>query len=187
VSDEEVTPSSLDGTRPPAIVRSAAIVLMVVGVLSVVLSAATVIDPSGARCHLSRSWLDDANTDKKDWNNVDTGGQKAEDLPCADAVQLAPEIPLNQKGKKFPLPSEAALQAQNGVAVALGIGQAISGFSVIRTLNRRARIVAIILSSIAGFFFPVLSLLSIGVLVFVAYAFGFSPASREVWPREVRG
>jgi hypothetical protein len=53
-------------------------------------------------------------------------------------------------------------------------------------LNRRARIVAVVLSLIAGFFFPVLSLLSVGVLVFVTYAFAFSPASREVWPREVR-
>jgi hypothetical protein len=160
---------------------------MIVGLATVFFSLPVVFDPAKYRCQLSRVRIDDVNTDKKDWNNVDTGGQKAEDLPCADAVLLAPEIPLNQKGKKFPLPSEAALQAQNGVAVALGIGQAISGFSVIRTLNRRARIVAIILSSIAGFFFPVLSLLSIGVLVFVAYAFGFSPASREVWPREVRG
>jgi hypothetical protein len=160
---------------------------MIVGLATVFFSLPVVFDPAKYRCQLSRVRIDDVNTDKKDWNNVDTGGQKAEDLPCADAVRLAAEIPLDQKGKKFPLPSESALQAQNAVAAALGIGQAISGFSVIRTLNRRARIVAIILSSIAGFFFPVLSLLSIGVLVFVAYAFGFSPASREVWPREVRG
>jgi hypothetical protein len=160
---------------------------MIVGLATVFFSLPVVLDPAKYRCQLSRVKIDDANTDKKDWNNVDTGGQKAEDLPCADAVRLAPEIPVDQKGKKFPLPSESALQAQNGVAVALGIGQAIAGFSVIRTLSRRARIVAVVLSSIAGFFFPVLSLLSVGVLVFVTYAFAFSPASREVWPREVRG
>lgn len=160
---------------------------MIVGIATVFFSLPVVFDPAKYRCQLSRVRIDDVNTDKKDWNNVDTGGQKAEDVPCADAVRLAPEIPVNQKGKKFPLPGESALAAQNGVAVALGLGQAISGFSVIRTLNRRARIVAIVLSSIAGLFFPVLSLLSIGVLVFVTYAFGFSPASREVWPREVRG
>ena len=161
--------------------------LMIVGLATVFFSLPVVLDPAKYRCQLSRVKIDDANTDNKDWNNVDTGGQKAEDLPCADAVRLAPEIPVDQKGKKFPLPSESALQAQNGVAVALGIGQAIAGFSVIRTLSRRARIVAVVLSSIAGFFFPVLSLLSVGVLVFVTYAFAFSPASREVWPREVRG
>lgn len=160
---------------------------MIVGVATVFFSLPVVLDPAKYRCQLSRVRIDDVNTDKKDWNNVDTGGQKPEDVPCADAVRLAPEIPVDQKGKKFPLPSEAALQAQNGVAAALGIGQAVAGFSVIRTLNRRARIVAIVLSLITGFFFPVLNLLSVGVLVFVAYAFGFSPASREVWPREVRG
>jgi hypothetical protein len=160
---------------------------MIVGVASVFFSLPVVFDPAKYQCQLGRVRIDDANTDKKDWNNVDTGGQKADDLPCADAVRLAREIPVNEKGKKFPLPGETALQAQNGVAVALGLGQAISGFSVIRTLNRRARIVAVVLSLIAGFFFPVLSLLSVGVLVFVTYAFAFSPASREVWPREVRG
>jgi hypothetical protein len=160
---------------------------MIVGVATVFFSLPVVLDPARYQCQLSRVRIDDANADKKDWNNVDTGGQQAEDLPCADAVQLAPQIPLNQEGKKFPLPGESALQAQNAVAVALGIGQAIAGFSVIRTLNRRARIVAIVLSVIAGFFFPVLSLLSVGVLGFVTYAFAFSPASREIWPREIRG
>lgn len=160
---------------------------MIVGVATVFFSLPVVVDPAKYRCQLSRVKIDDANTDKKDWNNVDTGGQNAEDLPCADAVRLAPEIPVDQKGKKFPLPSESALQAQNGVAAALGLGQAIAGFSVIRSLNRRARMVAVVLSLIAGFFFPVLSLLSVGVLVFVTYAFVFSPASREVWPREIRG
>jgi hypothetical protein len=160
---------------------------MIVGVASVFFSLPVVFDPAKYQCQLSRVRIDDANTDKKDWNDVDTAGQKAGDLPCADAVRLAREIRVNEKGKKFPLPGETALQAQNGVAVALGLGQAISGFSVIRTLNRRARIVAVVLSLIAGFFFPVLSLLSVGVLVFVTYAFAFSPASRQVWPREVRG
>jgi hypothetical protein len=167
--------------------------LIIVGVATAFFSAPVVLDPAKYRCQLSRARIDDVNTDKKDWNNVDTGvdaegqPQKAGDLPCDEAVRLAPEIPVDQKGKKFPLPGESALAAQNGVAALLGIGQAASGFSVIRTLNRRARIVAIVLSLIAGFFFPVLSLLSVGVLVFVAYAFGFSPASREVWPRESRG
>ncbi len=161
---------------------------MIVGLVSVLFSAPIVLDPAKAQCTLSRTWLDDANTDKKDWNNVDTGGREVKDVPCPEAVQLAAQVPTNEKGtKRITVPSESALQIQNALAVALGIGQAVSGFSVIRTLNRRARIVAVVLSLIAGFFFPVLSLLSVGVLAFVSYAFVFSPASREVWPREVRG
>ena len=166
---------------------------MIVGAATVFFSAPVVLDPAKYRCQLSRVRIDDVNNDKKDWNNVDTGvdaeGQpvKPQDLPCDEAIRLAQEIPLDQKGKKFPLPSETALATQNGIATLIGLGQALSGFSVIRKLNRQARIAAIVLSLLAGIFFPVFSLLSVGVLVFVAYAFGFSPAAREVWPREIRG
>jgi hypothetical protein len=160
---------------------------MIVGLVTVMFSLPVMLDPAKYQCQLSRVRLDDANKDKKDWNNVETGVQKVKDLPCPDAVRLSREIPLNEKGKKVPLPSESALQTQNGIAVAMGIGQAYCGFSVIRTLNRRARIAAIALSLVAGTLFPVLDILSVGVFVFVGYAFALSPASREIWPRQVRG
>jgi hypothetical protein len=160
---------------------------MIVGAVSVMFSVPIVLGPAKAQCTLSRTWLDDANTDKKDWNNVDTGGQKAKDVPCPDAVRLAEQVPTNEKGtKKIRVPSESALQIQNLLAVGLGAGQAASGFYVIRTLSRRARMAAIILS-VAGTVIQVLGILSLGVFVFVVYAFAFSPASREIWPREVRG
>ena len=160
---------------------------MIVGLVSVLFSAPIVMDPAKARCTLSRNWLDDANTDKKEWNNIDTGGQKAKDLPCADAIRLAEQVPTNEKGtKKIKVPTESALQIQNALAVALGSGQAVAGFFVVRTLSRMARIVAIGLS-VFGTMFQVLGILSLGVFVFVVYAFTFSPASREIWPRPVRG
>jgi hypothetical protein len=160
---------------------------MIVGAVSVMFSVPIVLGPAKAQCTLSRTWLDDANTDKKDWNNVDTGGQKAKDVPCPDAVRLAEQVPTNEKGtKRIRVPSESALQIQNLLAVGLGAGQAASGFYVIRTLSRRARMAAIILS-VAGTVIQVLGILSLGVFVFVVYAFAFSPASREIWPREVRG
>jgi hypothetical protein len=160
---------------------------MIVGAVSVMFSVPIVLGPAKAQCTLGRTWLDDANTDKKDWNNVDTGGQKAKDVPCPDAVRLAEQVPTNEKGtKRIRVPSESALQIQNLLAVGLGAGQAASGFYVIRTLSRRARMAAIILS-VAGTVIQVLGILSLGVFVFVVYAFAFSPASREIWPREVRG
>jgi hypothetical protein len=160
---------------------------MIVGAVSVMFSVPIVLSPDKAQCTLGRTWLDDANTDKKDWNNVDTGGQKAKDVPCPDAVRLAEQVPTNEKGtKRIRVPSESALQIQNLLAVGLGAGQAASGFYVIRTLSRRARMAAIILS-VAGTVIQVLGILSLGVFVFVVYAFAFSPASREIWPREVRG
>ncbi|MGH9010573.1 MAG: hypothetical protein ACRDYF_12115, partial [Acidimicrobiia bacterium] len=171
----------------PTVIRGACILLMIVGLVSVLFSLPVALGPAKAQCQLSRTWLDDANTDKKDWNNVDTGGQNAKDLPCPDAIRLAEQVPLNEKGtKKVTVPSESALQIQNAVAVAMGVGQAASGFYVVRTMSRRSRIAAIGFS-VAGTVIQILGILSLGVFVFVVYAFVFSPASREIWPREVRG
>jgi hypothetical protein len=159
---------------------------MIVGLVSVMFSLPVMLGPAKARCQLSRTWLDDANTDKKDWNNVDTGGPKAEDLPCPDAIRLAEQIPLNEKGtKRVTVPGESPLQIQNAVAIVTGAGQAASGFYVIRSKSRRARNAAIAFSA-AGIILQVLGILSLGVFVFVVYAFAFSPASREIWPREPR-
>ena len=157
---------------------------MIVGLVSVLFSFPVMLGPANARCQLSRAWLDDANTDKKDWNNVDTGGAKAEDLPCPDAIRLVEQVPLNEKAtKRVKVPSESALRIQNAVAIVMGAGQAASGFFVVRSLSRRARTAAIAFSA-AGIILQVLGILSLGVFVFVVYAFAFSPASREIWPRE---
>ncbi len=156
---------------------------MITGLVSVMFSLPVALDPAKAQCTLSRTWLDNANTDKKEWNNVDTGGTAAKELPCADAVRLAPQISLNEKGtKKVKVPGETALMIQNTLAVALGAGQAAAGFFVNRSLSSRSRIVAIVLS-VAGTVLQVLGILSLGVFVFVVYAFAFSPASRQIWPR----
>ena len=157
---------------------------MVTGMASLLFSIPVVMDPSAAQCHLTRTWIDDANTDKKDWNNVDTGGQKPKAVPCADAVRLAQQIPRNEKDtKKIPVPSESALSTQNFVAAVMGAGQAIAGFYLIRSLGRWARNAAIGFSGIS-LILQVLGVLSLGAFVFVAYALVFSAASREVWPRE---
>jgi hypothetical protein len=171
----------------PTVIRGACILLMIVGLVSVLFSFPVATDPAKARCTLGRTWLDDANTDKKDWNNVDTGGVEVKDLPCPDAIRLAEQVPTNEKGTKMiKVPSDSALQIQNAIAMALGAGQAASGFYVVRSMSRRARMAAIGLS-VAGTVIQVLGILSLGVFVFVVYAFAFSPASREIWPREVRG
>lgn len=157
---------------------------MIVGFVSVMFSVPVVLNAASARCQLSRSFIDQANKDKKDWNNVDTGGQKAKDVPCSDAVRLAKQIPLNEKGtKKVTVPSESALSTQNTIAAVMGVGQAVSGFYLIRSLTRWSRNAAIAFSG-AGLVLQVLGILSLGTFVFVAYALAFSPVSRQVWPRE---
>jgi hypothetical protein len=184
VTEEEV--SSVDGTRPPPIIRAASILLVVAGIVSVVLSFPTVVDPSGARCHLSRSWLDEVNTDKKEWNDVDTGGTQAEDLACADAIRLADQIRLKETSDKTAsVPGETALRIQAALAVLMSAGQSIAGTLVMRRLSRQARNVAIAFSAV-GIILRILGIISIGVFVFVVYALAFSPASREIWPKEPR-
>jgi len=174
-------------SETPTIIRGACILLMIIGFVSVMFSLPVMLNASSARCQLSRSYIDQANRDKKEWNNVDTGGQKAKDVPCPDAIRLAKQIPLNQKGtKKVAVPSESALSTQNTIAAVMGGGQAVSGFYLIRSLSRWSRNAALGFSG-AGLILQVLGILSLGAFVFVAYALAFSPASREIWPRPQRG
>jgi len=173
-----------DTSETPTIIRGACILLMITGFVSVMFSLPVMLNAGSARCRLSRTFIDQANNDKKDWNNVDTGGQKAKDVPCDDAVRLAKEIPRNEKGtRKIPIPSESALATQNTIAAVMGGGSAVAGFYLIRSLSRWSRNAAIGFSG-AGLILQVLGILSLGTFVFVAYALAFSPASREIWPRE---
>ena len=176
----------MDGIRPPPIIRAACILLLVVGVLSVVLSFPTVIAPSSARCQLSRSWLDEVNTDDKEWNNVDTGGTAAKDLSCAEAIRLADLIPLKESSDKTAsVPGGTALRIQAAMAVLMSAGQAAAGILVMRRLSRQARNVAIAFSAV-GIILRILGIASIGVFVIVVYALAFSPASRQIWPKQPR-
>jgi hypothetical protein len=180
MTDHEISP---DVVRPPRVIRITCIVLLVVGFGAVMQSVPVVIDSAGARCRLSRTWLDDANTDQKAWNNVDTGGRKGKDLSCADAIRLADRIPLKEKGTSTAsVPGEAALRIQVAIAILMGLGQAISGSMVLRRLSRPARTAAIAFSAI-GIVLRVLGPISLGVFALVVYAFVFSPASKEIWPK----
>jgi hypothetical protein len=172
--------------RPPAIIRIACLLLVVVGFLSVMFTAPAVLDAAGGRCQLARVWLDDANTDKKPWNNVDTGGRKGKDIPCPDAIRLAGQIRLKEKGTRTAsVPGETALRIQSALTVVMGLGQAISGTMVLRRLSRPARTAAIAFSAL-GIVLRILGVLSVGLFALVVYAFLFSPAGREIWPREPR-
>jgi hypothetical protein len=183
MTDHEV-PASLG--RPPTIIRVTCLLLVVVGFLSVMFTVPAVLDAAGSRCNLARVWLDDANTDKKAWNNVDTGGRKAKDLPCAEAIRLAGQIRLKEKGTgTASVPSETALRIQSALAVVLGLGQAISATMVLRRLSRPARTAAIAFSAF-GIVLRILGVMSVGLFALVVYAFAFSPAARELWPREPR-
>ena len=187
MADDQI-PGSVGGSvaRPPGVIFGACVLLAIVGLGATMLSLPGVLDPAGSRCHLARTWLDDANTDNKDWNNVDTGGQKADDLACPDAIRLADQIRLRENSDKtIAIPSESVVLIQSGLAVIMGIGHAFSGWFLLRRLSRQARAMAIGFSA-AGLVLRVLGIISLGVFVFVVYALVFSAASREIWPKEPR-
>jgi hypothetical protein len=173
--------------RSAGVIKAACLLLMVSGTASVAFSLPVVTDPASAKCHLSRSWIDDANKDTKAWNNVDIGGRKAKDLPCDEAVRLADGIRLKEKdpSKTATVPSDSALRIQNLLASLLGLGQGVSGFFLGRGLSRQARSMALGFSG-AGIILQVLGIISLGVFAFVVYALVFSPASREIWPKQPR-
>jgi hypothetical protein len=188
VSDHEGSTDPAAGSvgRPPGIIRAACIVLLIAGFGSVMLTAPGIMDPAGARCTLAKRWLDDANTDKKTWNNVDLGGRKTKDLTCAEAIGLTGQIRLHEKGTgTAKIPSDGAVRLQATLTVIVGLGQALSGSIVLRRLSRKARTAAIAFS-VPGIVLGPLGPVSLGVFVFVAYAFAVTPASKALWPRAPR-
>jgi hypothetical protein len=174
--------------RPPSVIRAACFMLLAVGLAALMFSLPVVFNPASARCHLARTWIDQANDDKKDWNNVDTGGRDPKDVPCEEAIGLAGGIRVKEQEPEetASVPGESALRVQNALAMVMGAGQAVAGFFVLRTLSRTARSLALGFSA-AGIILQVLGIFSLMVFAFVVYAFAFSPVSREIWPREPRG
>ena len=186
---DDASSGTVGGTvgRPPGVIRGACLLLLAVGLASVMFSLPVVVDPSAARCHLSRTWIDQANTDKKDWNNVDVGGRKPKDLECDEVIRLADGIRIKEKdeSKTATVPSDSALRIQNVLAVIMGGGQAVAGFFVLRRLSRQARNLALGFSG-AGIILQALGIISLAVFAFVVYALAFSPASRAIWPKVPR-
>ncbi len=167
----------------PTVVRIACLLLLVAGFGSVLISLPSLARPESARCSLSRARIDDANTDHKTWNNVDTGGRKARKVPCADAIRLAGQVRLDEKGTRTAsVPGEGAVRVQAALAVVLGLGQGISAALLLRTLGRPARSAAVAFAAF-GVVLPVLGVISFVVAIFVAYALVISPAAKQLWPR----
>jgi hypothetical protein len=176
-------PESPGAAPPPPLVRIASVVLLIVGFGSVLISLPSLANPASARCSLGRARIDAANTDSKTWNNVDTGGRKAKDVPCGDAIRLAGRVRLDEKGTRTAsVPGEGAVRTQAALAVLLGLGQGVSAALLARTLQRPARNAAAVFAAFA-LALPVLGVISLAMAFFVVYALVISPAARMLWPR----
>jgi hypothetical protein len=175
------------------IIRGACIVLLIIGLGSLLFSLQVVVNPTGARCALSRTWIDAVNDeqDKEEWNNVDTGGKEGKDLACPEAIRLADDIRIEEEdpSKTATMPGNSALRIQYTMSLLIGAAQAASAVGVLRTRSRRARNVALGASAAglllpAGFIVQILGIFSALIFVFVGYALAFSPASQALWPRQ---
>jgi hypothetical protein len=168
------------------VVRAGCSVLMIVGILSTIVAMGPLFAPKSTQCSISRSWIEDANDDKKTYNDVDTKGVKPDDLECEEAARLADRIPVNKKKTRtISVPTETALRVQGALAGLVGVGEAVAGFVTLRTLSRRARTTALVFAAM-GILLRILGILSMAAMLFVLYALGFSAASRVLWPKPTR-
>lgn len=176
------------GRRPavPSVIRAGCLSLSMLGVVSLLLAVPSIINPDGLRCTLARSYIEDANDDDEQFNDVDTGGRSVDDLSCDEALTLAEGIRRDaDSDRTVSIPSESLIRNRGLMSVLVAAGQAVTGFLTLTTLRRRTRTAALVFTGL-GVVVPVLGLVTVGVLGFVVYAIGFSAASREIWPGRAR-
>lgn len=176
------------GNQTPTVIRAGCYALIALGVVSSALSSGTIFSPKTVQCTLSRSWVEDANDDKKKWNDVDTKGVKPDKLKCDQAVLLAEGIRTDEDDaeKTRSVPSEGTLRIQGVLAILVGLGSVVAGFLTLRTWDPRARVAALGFAA-ASLMFAVLGVISMMLAVFVVYALGFSRDAKWLWPRATRG
>jgi hypothetical protein len=157
--------------------------LTLLGVLELGVAAPLVFDPDQAQCTAARFRIDDAIDDDEDFNDVDLpeGANEADDIACADAVELAGQVPTDEDEEAdgtFPDPS--AFRTQGLIVSVLGIAHGVAGFITLRTRSRAWRTAALVLAAL-GLLFPVLAIISMLLVAFVVYALAFSRDSKELF------
>lgn len=162
-------------------IRAACTLLMIFGMLSVFVALPSFTNPAATRCSLSRAWIERVNEDDKDFNDVEMDGREPDDLECEEANRIAGRIRIDEDSDdRLSVPAVAAIRTRSGLTTLVGLGQAITGLVTRRTLDRRARTVALVFTAF-GVLFSIFGILSVPVLLFVVYALAFSQPSREVW------
>jgi hypothetical protein len=165
------------------IFRLGCMALTLLGVLELAIATPLVLDPDQARCTAARFRIDQAIDDDEDFNDVELpeGIDEADDVDCADAIDLAGQIPDEEDEEPegtFPEPS--AFRTQGLIVSALGIAHGFVGFLTLRTRSRAWRTAALGLAAL-GLLFPVLAIISMVLVAFVVYALAFSRDSKELF------
>lgn len=150
-------------SRPGRLVRIGCSVLALNALLLMYAGGSFVSDPAGVRCADARAAIEDEDED------VD-----AADISCDDAIPRAVDIEDSN------IRSEGAARTQGFVFLAIGLAQLAGAILTIRTMSKRARLLALVGAGF-GIVLPVLGLLTIAVMAFVVYAIFFSSDARAIF------
>ena len=186
--DDDKAPGS-PGGRPAVapVIRGGCVVLAMIGVVSLFLTAPSIVNPGGIRCTIARALIERANTDDEAFNDVDTGGREVDDVSCDEAVALAEGIRRSADSDETRvIPGAGVIRNRGLMSALIGIGQIVTGFMTLGTMRRRWRTAALVFA-VLGVVVPVLGLVTVLALGFVVYALGFGTPAREVWPPKPRG
>jgi hypothetical protein len=166
--------------------RTGCMVLVAVGVLELFVGATRVSNPEKARCDAAQFDIDRANDDDKDFNDVDLpeGVDKADDLDCDQAIELASNIPDKaDEPADGTFPGASTFRTQGIFLAVLGLLHGFSGFFTLRTRKRSIRNVALATAAL-GILLPILQIVSLVAMVFVAWALAFSSDAKALFPTD---
>ena len=149
--------------RPGRLVRMGCAVLALNSLLLLYAGGSFLSDPAGVRCADARAAIEDDDED------IDAG-----DISCEQAIPQALDIEDSN------IRTESEARTQGIVFAVIALVQLGGAILTVRTLSKRARILALVGAGF-GIVLPVLGLLTIGIMAFVVYAIFFSTDARGVF------
>ena len=162
-------PAPQPSARPPRpvgrLVRIGCMVLAFMSLFLLFAGGSFVSDPEGVRCADARAAIE---------NEDDADDVDADDIECDAAVAQGVDI------EDANIRTESEARTQGFVFLAVGVLQLGGAIATMRTLSKRARIVALVGAGIS-IILPVLGFLTILVSAFVVYAIFFSADARAVF------
>jgi hypothetical protein len=180
-----------DGGTPPGtrrstgtMFRAGCLLLVALGVLQLLtVGVPYTFSTDSVRCTGARGAIDAANDDDDDFNDVDLpeGVEDADDVPCDEAIELAGNIPEDEDDEPSgEFISEQFIRTQGIIILIVSVVAAATGVVLLRTRDRRVRIVAFVCCAL-GILFPLLGFAALLGYGFVVFAIGFSNDARTIF------
>jgi hypothetical protein len=157
-------------------VRIGLFTLGLLGLLATILGVLTATNPDQGVCASARAELQDANGEDGEDGEVELDDDAIDDLECEDAIAQAETL------EDVSLPSEATYRTSGTLGVVVGLAQLVGALWTLRTMQKRARMVALVGTGLGIIILGTL-LFPIGIVLFgfVVYAILFSADARAVF------